>query len=72
MAKNNTTCRLKDVKVLTCAAFGKITKDVWTKAEEHVIKTEMKYHLKKIDTSVHQPLPNMVQRLFADVINDAI
>jgi hypothetical protein len=32
----------------------------------------MKYHLKKIDTSFHQPLPNMVQRLFADVINDAI
>jgi hypothetical protein len=31
----------------------------------------MKYHLKKIDTSFHQPLPNMVQRLFADVINDA-
>ena len=34
----------------------------------YVIKTVMKYHLKKID----QPLPNMVQRLFADVINDAI
>jgi hypothetical protein len=31
-----------------------------------------KYHLKKIDTSFHQPLPNMVQRLCADVINDAI
>jgi hypothetical protein len=26
----------------------------------------MKHHLKKIDTSFHQPLPNMVQRLFAD------
>ena len=38
----------------------------------YVIKTVMKYHLKKIDTSYHQPLPNMVQRLFADVINDAI
>ena len=36
----------------------------------YVIKTVMKYHLKKIDTSFHQP--NMVQRLFADVINDAI
>jgi hypothetical protein len=34
----------------------------------YVIKTVMKYHLKKIDTSFHQPLPNMVQRLFADVI----
>ena len=31
----------------------------------YVIKTVMKYHLKKIDTSFHQ-------RLFADVINDAI
>ena len=38
----------------------------------YVIKTVMKYHLKKIYTSFHQPLPNMVQRLFADVINDAI
>ena len=38
----------------------------------YVIKTVMKYHLKKIDTSFHQPLPNMVQRLFADVLNDAI
>jgi hypothetical protein len=26
----------------------------------------------QIDTSFHQPLPNMVQRLCADVINDAI
>ena len=38
----------------------------------YVIKTVMKYHLKKIDTSFHQPLPNMVQRLFADVTNDTI
>jgi hypothetical protein len=29
----------------------------------YVIKTVMKYHLKKIDTSFHQPLPNMVQRI---------
>jgi hypothetical protein len=36
--KNNTIFRLKDVKELTYAAFGKITKDVWTKAEEHVVK----------------------------------
>ena len=28
----------------------------------------IKYYLKKIDTSFHQRLPNMVQRLFADVI----
>jgi hypothetical protein len=38
----------------------------------YVIKTVMNYHLKKIDTNLHQPLPNMFQRLFADVINDAI
>ena len=38
----------------------------------YVIKTVMKYYLKKIDTSFHQHLPNMVQRLFADVIHDAI
>ena len=35
----------------------------------YVIKTVMKYYLKKkIDISFHQRLPNMVQRLFADVI----
>ena len=34
VAKNNTTFRLSDVKELTYAAFGKITKDVWTKAEQ--------------------------------------
>jgi hypothetical protein len=28
------------LKELTCAAFIKITKDVWTKAEEHVVKME--------------------------------
>jgi hypothetical protein len=38
----------------------------------YVIKTVMKYYFKKIDTNFHQRLPNMVQRLFADVINDAI
>ena len=43
VAKNNTTFRLKDVKELTYAAFGKNTKDVWTKAEEHVVKIEKKY-----------------------------
>jgi uncharacterized protein YjbJ (UPF0337 family) len=40
VTKNNTTFRLKDVKGLTYAAFGKITEDVWTKAEGHVIKIE--------------------------------
>jgi hypothetical protein len=38
----------------------------------YVIKTVMNYYLKKIDTSFYQRLPNMVQRLFADVIHDAI
>ena len=38
----------------------------------YVIKTVMKYYLKIKDTSFHQRLPNMVQRLFADVIHDAI
>jgi hypothetical protein len=38
-----TTFRLKDVKELTYAAFGKITKDVWSKAEEHVVKIEKEY-----------------------------
>jgi hypothetical protein len=40
VAKNNTTFRFKDVKKITYAAFGKITKRVWTKAEEHVVKIE--------------------------------
>jgi hypothetical protein len=43
VAKNNTTIRLKDAKELTYAAFEKITKDVWTKAEEHVVKIEKGY-----------------------------
>ena len=34
----------------------------------YVIKTVMKYYIKKIDTSFYQRLPNMVQRLFTDVI----
>jgi hypothetical protein len=34
----------------------------------YVINTVMKYYLKKIDARFHQRLPNMVQRLFADVI----
>jgi hypothetical protein len=36
VAKNNTTFRIKD------AAFGKITKDMWTKPE-HVVKIEKEY-----------------------------
>ena len=54
VAKNNTTFRLKDVKELTYAAFGKITKDVWTKAEEHVVKIEKEYCKERcIDRSVN-------------------
>ena len=37
MAKNNTTFRIKD------AAFEKITKDMWTNPEEHVVKIEKEY-----------------------------
>ena len=57
MAKNNTTFRLKDVKELTYDAFGKITKDVWTKAEEHVVKIEKEKNCKEncIDRSVIEP-----------------
>ena len=56
MAKNNTTFRLKDVKELTYTAFGKITKDVWTKAEEHVVKIENEYCKENcIDRSVIEP-----------------
>jgi hypothetical protein len=53
VAKNNATFRLKDVKELTYAAFGKITKDVWTKAEEHVVKIEKE---NCIDRSVIEPV----------------
>jgi hypothetical protein len=53
---NNTTFRLKDVKELTHAAFGKITKDVWTKAEEHVVSIEKEYCKENcIDRSVIEP-----------------
>jgi hypothetical protein len=43
VAKNNTTFRLKEAKELTFAAFGKITKDLWTKAEEHEVNIEKEY-----------------------------
>ena len=57
MAKNNTTFRLKDAKELTYAAFGKITKDVWTKAEERVVKIEQEYCKENcIDRSVKEPI----------------
>ena len=57
MAKNNTTFRLNDVKELAYAAFGKITKDVWTKAEEHVVKIEKEYCKENCtDRSVIEPI----------------
>ena len=57
MAKNNITFRLKDVKELTYAAFEKITKDVWTKAEELVVKIEKEYCKENCtDRSVIEPI----------------
>jgi hypothetical protein len=57
VAKNNTTFRLSDVKEFTYAAFGKITKDVWTKAKEHVVKIEKEYCKENcIDRSVIEPI----------------
>ena len=57
VAKNNTTFRLKDVKELTYVAFGKITKDVWTKAEEHMVKIEKEYCKENcIDRSFIEPI----------------
>ena len=39
------------------AAFGKITKDVWTKAEEHVVKIEKEYCKENcIDRNVIEPI----------------
>ena len=57
VAKNNTAFRLKYVKELTYAAFGNITKDVWTIAEEHVVKIEKEYCKENcIDRSVIEPI----------------
>jgi hypothetical protein len=57
MTKNNTTFPLKDVKELMYVAFGKITKDVRTKAEEHVVKIEKEYCKENcIDRSVIEPI----------------
>jgi hypothetical protein len=57
VAKNNTIFRLKDVKELMYAALGKITKDVWTKAEEHVVNIEKEYCKENcIDRSVIEPI----------------
>ena len=57
MAKNNTTFWLKDVEELMYTVFGKITKDVWTKTEEHVVKIEKEYCKENcIDRSVIEPI----------------
>ena len=57
MAKNNTTFRLKDVQEITYAAFRKITKDVWAKAEAHVVKIEKEYcTVNCIDRRVIEPI----------------
>jgi hypothetical protein len=40
VAENNTTFRLKDVKELVYGGFGRITKEVWAKAEDHVLKID--------------------------------
>ena len=54
VAKNNTTFRLKE---LIYAAFWKITKDVWTKAEEHLVKIEKEYCKENCtDRSVIEPI----------------
>jgi hypothetical protein len=43
VAENNTTFRFKDVKELVYGGFGRITKEVWAKAEDHVLKIEKEY-----------------------------
>jgi hypothetical protein len=43
VAENNTTFRLKDEKELVYGGFGRITKEVWAKAEDHVLKIEKEY-----------------------------
>ena len=43
VAENNTTFRLKDVKELVYGGICRITKEVWAKAEDHVLKIEKEY-----------------------------
>jgi hypothetical protein len=43
VAENNTTFRLKDVKELVYWGFDRIKKEVWAKAEDHVLKIEKEY-----------------------------
>jgi hypothetical protein len=60
--------------LLPQAALKRKTKDWLPRNQKQIImklfmwSKLMKYYLKKIDTSFHQRLPNMIQRLFADII----
>jgi uncharacterized hydantoinase/oxoprolinase family protein len=55
VAENNTTFHLKDVKELVYGGFGRITKEVWAKAEDHVLKIEKEYGKENcIDRSVEK------------------
>jgi hypothetical protein len=63
VAKNNTTFRIKDVKELTYAVFEKNTKDVWTKAEEHVVKIEKEYCKEAIVLRNYSTKPSYIFQL---------
>ena len=57
VAENNTTFRLKDVKELVYEGLGRITKEVWAKAEDHVLKIETEYEKENcIDRSEIPPI----------------
>ena len=43
VARNNSTFKMADVKVLINSAFGRITPDVWARCEDHVMKIEENY-----------------------------
>ena len=43
VARNNSTFKMADVKVLINAAFGRITPEVWARCEDHVLKIEENY-----------------------------
>jgi hypothetical protein len=59
VAENNSTFRLKDVKELVYGGFGRITKEVWAKAEDHVLKIE-KEHGKENCTDRSAILPILI------------
>jgi hypothetical protein len=49
------------IEKITYAAFGKITKGVWTKAEEHVVKIEKECCKENcVDRSVIEPNINSI------------